>query len=432
MKKQSRKQAWMFLILIQAFMGTCVGLSALSGYEIETLPAATYVSDIPIGGLDYQQARARLQEYNELLMSKGRVEIAVNQDHHIISYEQIDAYLDVDKTLDRIFSELSRNALNSFIAGGDPQSVHEAVVVFNAGKLAAEAEKIFSQYHREPVAETYRMEDGRLIYSPGISGVKVDYEALGKRLSAHIQSLSQEVLTIDPQAPEIFTVYAHEASETGESFRYIVSASRVGLDETDQAWAETFLAGLDGYVIPQGGRLQLSRILDLSNLAMEGRQDLVNRAATAVYQAFLPIKGITTVNRRPSRYPLPYSEPGLEAVIEGENGDLVLENETGQSLMLLYEIKDKALHCYVVAPEDIPSGVLFALKKDIVEPPEIYTVSDSLKKGEKRIVSEGQEGFTVQVERIIGNDREKLYTDTYAPVSRVIETGDSPLMKGSK
>lgn len=432
MKKQSKKPAWMFLILIQAFLGTCVGLSALSGYEIETLPAATSVGDIPIGGLNYQQAMVRLKEYNELLMSRGRLEIAVNQDHHVISYEQIDAYLDVEKTLDKIFNELSGNALNSFITGGDPQPVHEAVVAFNAGKLAAEAEKIFSQYHREPVAETYRMENGRLIYSPGISGIKVDYEALEKRLGAHIQSLSQEVLTIDPQDPEVFMVYTHEASGQSENFRYIVSGSRVGLDETDQVWAETFLGALNGYTVPSGGRLQLSKVLDLSNLDQEGRQDLINRAATAVYQAFLPIKGITTVNRRPSRYPLPYSEPGLEAVIEGENSDLVLENGTGQPLMLLYEINDQTLHCYVVAPENIPSGVLVALKKDIVEPPEIYTVSDSLKKGETRIVSEGQEGFTVLVERITGNDREKLYTDTYAPVSRVIETGDSPLMKGTK
>lgn len=129
---------------------------------------------------------------------------------------------------------------------------------------------------------------------------------------------------------------------------------------------------------------------------------------------------------------LPYAEPGLEAVISGENGDLVLENATGQTLMLLCEIKDKSLNCYVISPEDIPSGVLVAYKKDIVDPPVIYSVNGELKKGESRIVSEGREGFTIQVERIIGNDREVLYTDKYDPVSRVVEVGDSPLQKGSK
>lgn len=431
MKKQTRKPAWMLLILIQAFMGTCVGLSALSGYEIQTLPDATYVSDIHIGGLNYQEARARLQEYNELLKSKGRIQIAVSQDHYVISYGQINACLDVDKTLDNIFREISGNALKSFIAGSRTQSAYEAAVLFNAGKLAAEAEKFFSQYNREPVPDSYRIENGNLVYSPGADGIRVDYQAVEKRLGAHLQSLSQEVLAIAPDDPEIFTAYAPETG-IGEAFRFIVSSSGIALGDTDHAEAEELLDGLSGQLVQPGECLQLSRMLDLENLALEGRQDLINRAATAVYQAFMPIKGITPVNRRPSGIPVPYSDPGLEAVIEGENGDLILENGTGQFLMLLCEIMDNKLHCYVVSPENIPSGVLVALKKNDVEPPEIYTVSADLKKGETRIVSEGREGFTVQVERIIGNDRETLYTDEYAPVSRVIETGESPLRKGSK
>ena len=100
--------------------------------------------------------------------------------------------------------------------------------------------------------------------------------------------------------------------------------------------------------------------------------------------------------------------------------------------MLLCEIRDKSLHCYVISPENIPSGVLVAHKKDVVEPPVIYSVNSDLKKGETRIVTEGREGFTIHVERVIGNDRGTLYTDRYDPVSRVVEVGDSPLQKGSK
>jgi hypothetical protein len=100
--------------------------------------------------------------------------------------------------------------------------------------------------------------------------------------------------------------------------------------------------------------------------------------------------------------------------------------------MLLCEIKDKSLCCYVVSPGNIPGGVLIAHKKDVVEPPVIYSVSSELNKGETRVVSEGQEGFTIQVERIIGNDRETLYTDRYDPVSRLVEVGDSPLQKSPK
>lgn len=432
MQKQTRKPASIFLVLFQALLGSCVGLSALSGYQIDTLPAVTYVNDINIGGLDFQEAKARLSDYNDFLMSKGRVEIAVNQDRHIISYDQIDARIDVEKTLENIFGELSGNTLNSFIAGREEQTAHEAVVVYNAGKLSAEAEKIFSQYNRDPVPDSYRIEDGKLIYSPEISGIRVDYAALEQRINTHIQSQRMEALVVDQDDPEIFAAYASDQAEGREIFEFIVSSSHIQLGGTDQAGADDILAGLNGVIIPSGEKVQLSKMLDLKRMAPEGRQDLVNRAATAVYQAFLPIKGITPVNRRPSQMVLPYSEPGLEAVIDGENGDLVLENATGETLMLLCEIRDEALHCYVISPKDIPGGVLIAHKKDVVDPPIIYTVNNDLKKGETRIVTEGREGFTVQVERVIGNDREKLYTDEYAPVSRVVEVGDNPLVKGSK
>lgn len=432
MNKQTKKPAWMIMILIQALLGTCIGFSALSRYQIETLPDGTCVNDIHIGGLRIKEARTRLQEYHDYLASKGRIEIAVGQDRYIITYEQIDAYLDVDETLNAIFKELSGNALNSFIAGRHAQTAHHAVVPFNEGKLSAELEKIFSQYDREPVPDSYRVEDGKLIYSPGTSGIRVDYDALRQRVSARIESLCQDVLALDPEDPEIFVVYNPDNMAGAGSFRHIVSSSRIELGETDQSETEAVLKELDGSMIPSGGRLQLSKMLDLSNMAQEGRKDLVDRAATAVYQAFLSIKGITTINRMPSEIPLPYADPGLEAVIQGEDGDLILENDTGQPLMLLCELRDKSLQCYVIAPEDIPSGILAAVKKDVVAPPEIYTVSDDLGKGETRIVSKGQEGFTVDVERIIGNDREKLYTDTYDPVSRVIEVGANPLQKGSK
>jgi len=430
MLKRTKKPAWILFVIIQALMGSCAGIFALSGYQVDRLPEETYVGDINIGGLDFREAKARLEDYNNFLMSKGRVEIQVGQDRHTIPYDRIEARIDVEKTLDNIFSELSGNAVNALVAGISARTGYPPVAAFNAGKLSAELEKMFSQYNREPVPDSYRIEDGNLIYTPETSGVRVDLAALEKRISAHIFSLGQDALVIRTDDPEIFT--AVTVSGEKEAFRFIVSSSRVTLGEADISARYEILDGLDGNIIPDGEMIRLSGMLDLSGLAQEGRQDLLNRAATGVYQAFLPIKGITPVNRRPADMVPPYSEPGLEAAISGENGDLVLENATGQPLMLLCEIKDNSLYCYVVSPEDIPSGVLAAHKKDVVEPPVIYSVNSELREGESRVVTEGREGFTVQVERIIGNDREVLYTDRYDPVSRLVEVGESPLKKGSK
>lgn len=432
MRKQTKMPALIPFILILAFLGSCAGVFALSRYRVDRLPEGTYVSGIGIGGMNYLEAKERLTDYNDFLMDKGRLVLSVGEERHVISYESIDARIDVEKTLDAVFAILSGNALNSLVAGGNPRNEYESRVSYNEGKLSSETERIFGQYSRDPEPPSYRIEDGKLIYSPGASGIRVDYSALGERIAGHLATLNQEELVISLDDPEIFTEVFPDTGDGTVKFRVIVSESHVSLGDTGVEAEDEIPESLDGIVVRPGEMLALSDILDFGLLSSEGRQDMVNRVATAVYQAFLPIKGIKPANRRPSDTALPYSEPGLEAVIRGEDGDLVLENATDQPLMLLCEIKDRNLHCYVIAPQDVPSGVLAAVKKEVVDPPVIYTVSSDLKKGESRVVSEGRQGFTVQVERIIGNERETLYIDRYHPVSRVVEVGENPLQTGMK
>lgn len=432
MQKQIKIPALILFILLQALVGSCLGIFALSGYRTESLPESVYVGDISIGGMNYEEAGAKLSEYNDFLRTNGRLQIEVGEDSYTISYDDIDAEINVEATLDKIFHDLSGYALSALVAGADSRREYEPVVVFNEGKLSAQTEKIFGRYNHDPVPASYRVENGKLVYIPETPGIKLDYRALEKRISDHIGSLDENALVIPQDDPEIFASVSSDVSDKVLDFRYILSSSRIPLGETVTEEEKEIAEALNGNIVKPGEKIKLSEMLDLKNPAPEGRKDLLNRAATAVYQAFLPIKGIISVNRRQSETILPYAEPGLEAVIEGEYGDLVLENSSGETLMLLCEIRDRMLCCYVAAPDDIPSGIIASVRRDFVEPPVIYTVTGDLKKGESRVVSEGQAGFTVEVVRIIGNERVTLYTDRYDPVSCVVEVGESPLQTGSK
>lgn len=432
MRRRPRLWAWLIFIIFQVFIGTGSGLLALSGGEAGEYPTGTTVRDCDIGGLTYNEAVKKLEEHFGFAIGHGKVEISVDGSVFGIPYSAIDTRFDAAKTLSAISSGLPQSKLDVLIMGEGKPGEYDPVITFNTGKLTAELEEIFGIYEREPVPDVYRMDGGKLIYIPVTAGVRIDYDALVKRISGSITSLDRNPVSIGSDDAEIFAAYSGSGSVYGEEFLVMVSNSSIPLGLTDRAEAEEIVKSLNDSVVQPGESLRLSDFVDLSAKQSEGWRDLINRTATAVYQAFLPIRGIVTTNRRQSDIALPYSQAGLEAVITGENGDLVLENGTGQSLLIMGEIYDGSINIYVVSPVEIPCGLLAALKKDIVPPPVIYNVSGDLAKGETRVLAEGSEGYSVDVVRIIGNEREELYTDHYEPVSRIVEIGGTPINMGGK
>ena len=432
MQKRSRKWVWFIFIVFQALIGTCVGLFALSTEKVETYPSGTTVQSVDIGRLTYDEAKATLADHYDFLINQGKLTLEVNSSEYIISNKDIDLRFDVAGTLDGISEDLSRDALNQLIAGETEPKSYPPVVAFNTGKLTAALEKGFKAYEKDPVPDTYQIKDGQLVYTPKITGIRIDYAALEKLISPDILDLSTDVLTIDPNDGSIFKAFAGEETGLKDLFNTIVSHSAIPLGAANRDEASQIMKSLIGKVFLPGESIKLSGMVDLSGAYTEGRRDMINRTATAVYQAFLPIQGINIINRRQSEITLPYSEAGLEAVIEGDNGDLELKNDTDHELMLLGEIRNGSIELYVVSGEEIPNGVLIAQKKDIVSPPVIYNVNGELKEGETKVISEGSEGFSVDIGRVIGNEREELYTDRYEPVSKVVEVSGEPINTGLK
>ena len=210
---------------------------------------------------------------------------------------------------------MSGNAVNTLVTGGSAETVHEPVASFNTGKLSAEIEKFFSQYNREPVPDSYRIEDGELVYSPEISGVRVDYAALVERIGAHINSLSQEAVEIRQDDPEVFAAVTSDPKEKDEVYRFVVSSSRIRLGETDRNTEEEILEGLNGSIIPPGEMVQLSKMLDLSGLALEGRQDPQPGSNSGI--PGFPAQRYRADRQEAFRDSSALPEPGLETVICG-------------------------------------------------------------------------------------------------------------------
>ena len=100
----------------------------------------------------------------------------------------------------------------------------------------------------------------------------------------------------------------------------------------------------------------------------------------------MPLDGIKVLNRKPAERPVPYARAGLEVVIEGEEADLVLKNETGSDLLILAELSDKEFKLYIISPGPVKTGTIEV--KEGLRPSVITIVNESLSPNTTRVVSE--------------------------------------------
>lgn len=431
MMKLFRKFPWIFVMMLQAFLGIGAGLLILSSVKINAVSTHTQIGGLSVDGMSLEEAKAALTNYFDQKIETGILSIEVDKKLYKIAYTDLDVSLDTDKTLESLRASMPKTGLNDLISGQAEGICINPVLNYNSGKLMAQCETIFSVYENEAILERYEVKEGVLRFIPQQPGIKVDYSQLEQALKTKMASLSPEPYTVDTQSATIL-VKSTMQSPYSETFTTLVSKAQVPLDKAFAQKARESLNTLDGQVIIKGGEINLGKLIDFGTFSTDVEKDLLNRIATALYQSALSIDGVKKVNRRQSQYPVAYSEPGLEAVIEGEGANLVLNNETDRALMLLYEIKENSLTVYIASTGELKSGILFVQKKDEVPPSVITSVNSDLKKGETKVVSEGTPGYTVSVSRVIDDEREELYNDKYQPVSKIVETGEAPLVNSSK
>lgn len=428
MRKINR--GWLIFIAIQILIGTAAGFIAVSLTKSEIIPAGVMIGNVSVGDMSYKDAEKAIKEYYDLFSKQSGLSLSIDDHQTLIPFREIDLRFDAQKTMESIRNQ-TENPISRFVSGHSASVVFIPVFTFNAGKLSASLERLFNVYEKDAVTEKYTVREGQLLHQPAQNGVEIQYPVLQQKISSHLLADPLSPLILSSSDTTIFSSVA--ASGTIEAdYDTIVSYSKVPLGQANEAMALEVLEKMNGSLCSPTERIMLSRMLDLTLFSGDSGLDFLNRFSTAVYQAFLPLDGIQIANRRHAKYPVPYAEPGTEAIIEGENPDLQLINNTGKSLMLLGEIVDGQLSFYVIATDELPAGILVTQKSKIMPPPVIESVNPELSQGESRVLSEGAEGFTVTVSRIIGNDRSELYEDRYEPVSKVVERGPASLKTGSK
>lgn len=428
--KQIKNYVWFILIAVQIITGTGAGMLLLSASKAEPEISNASVGGVLLDGMAPAEAEGKISEYFTEQINNGKLVIEIDGNPFAILYSDIDVKVDIERTMKSLEEKLARNGLEEFFHDtGEPVNIMP-VFSYNSGKLRKICEELLSHYEKEPTEETYKIKNGVLAVEPGMPGIRVNYDYLENELKKMIFG-SFGPLKINTGSSEAF-ISTPGKTKYDEPFTVIVSDGSVGIDSGLASIVADYSQAFQSIVIENGQEFSLKSVLDFSQFKSDVEKDILNRMTTALYKAALPIAGVRFTSRIPAKTPVPYSEPGLEAVIEGGNADLAMKNETGEALLLLAETGKDEFTVYIVSPGEVKKGTLSTEEKDKVQPAVITIVNKSLSPNETRVVSEGVPGFTVYVYRTVDGMTEELYHDKYLPISRTVETGEKPASSSSK
>lgn len=431
MMKLFRKFFWIFMIVLQSLLGVGAGLLFLSSVSVDTVSTNTKMGGLAIDGLSLGEAKTAITSYYEDLINKGSLIVEINQKPFKLAYLDFDVVINIDKTFENLKKSVPQNGFELFFAESKKMLVLKPAFNYNSGKLLAQCETLFSQFEKAPVPERYEVQDGVLKFIPQISGRNLDYPRLEQELKEKMFAYPQEPYRIDTQTTPLF-LEAKSESLYKEPFTILISKAQVPLEPGLEEKVQGYLQPFQNAVFEKSKQINLNSLLDFSQFTSDVEKDLLNRIATALYQSALPIDEIKVLNRKPSQRAVSYTEPGLEAVIEGKGANLIMNNETDGPLMLLTDVTDSTITFYMASTIDLKSGILITQKKDQVPPPIITSVNKALAPNVTKVISEGVPGYTVYVSRLIDDDRVELYHDRYQPVSKIVETGEKPFLTSSK
>lgn len=427
--KQIKNYIWILLIIVQTILGTSAGLLLLSVSKTEPEIINTNVGEISLNGLTPAEAEGIVSDYYKEQIKKGILVIEIDGTPFTVSYSDIDVKVDIQKTIEVLENNQPKDSLEKLFSDSGEATELIPVFTYNSGKLLKKCEELLSHYEKEPVADSYTVEDGILVNTPGIPGIKIDYAYLEQELKGMLFAANTP-LKLYSDSSVVF-IKALD-TENNEPFTTIISNGGVNIDLRSINVVENYTLGMQGVIVDNGRELSLKSVLDFSKFTGDVEKDLLNRMTTALYQAALPIVGVNFTNRIPAKMPVSYSQPGLEAVIEGEGSDLVMKNNTGKPLMVLIEISEDLFKAYIVSSGEIKTGTLSVEKRDEVPPAVITIINKSLSPDETKVVSEGVPGYTAYVFRTIDGVVEELYHDKHLPISKTVESGEKPSFSPTK
>jgi vancomycin resistance protein YoaR len=412
------------MIVVQSLIAMAAGIAVLFDASIKEMPANVYAGDIHIGGKSYAEAIAAIEaEYSARFGGKKLQLTAGGEEIYEIPFSSIEAYADGEATLGSIktvkgIGDIPR-LINTYF--GQDRTDIRPVVRFNESKLRMELDLLSKMINTNPVDAAIYYKDGIIEKVPDTPGITLDVNAA--------VSLIEKALAQDPfQTISLSSGNALKVTDAPVTMKdfddieiihgeYTTSIKDATLYESIQFAVDqingTILApagdkgGKDGFSFAESLGLT-----DGSEHENEGYDQTASTLYTALLTAGLPKDSIT---RLPHKTTVGYIQPGLDAWISGNAGDVKFRNPYGKKLAV-FAVRNGSVLTAVIAGSREDKAEKSVIRTETVQesdPPVYYVEKDDLKPGEKVVLNPGKKGLAVKVYRndeLIGLDQYEAET----------------------
>jgi vancomycin resistance protein YoaR len=429
---KSRKTPLIFLlIMIQSTLAITAGVVVLFSASIKDVPPKVFVGGLDISGMPYSDATGIIEsDYSEKFQSNVLKLNAENGKSYEVPFSQIEAALDGNATIASVktikgIRDIPKLLQIYFSNSGTELS---PVIKFNESKLRMALVEISDDIRVEPIEAHIYYSAGTVQKIPDTAGVSLNVTNAVEIIKQKLSEDPFAAITLD--SANGYVLQPENAAVTMRDYddiqQVLAECTTTVIDEELLEDVRFAAEAINGVILPasvEGGippEFSFVECLEKANADFENERDGYNQVASTLYKALLSA-GIPkdSIIRIPHEFAADYIDPGLDAWISGDAGDLKFTSHFSHKTAIFTEFKDGRI-TVAVAGSMKDKKEDYKITTEVVQrfkPSVVYVENSSLEPGERIILNPGKEGVMVNVFR---ND-ELISTDEYKAEKSIVQ-----------
>ncbi len=439
---RSKRIIVLFTLVTILVLGA-LGLDRYFRSVADTILEPVVVAGIDVGGLTTQKARARLLTHLEVWINQP-LDIRLGTESWSVPPQELGVRLRLDDMLSRALAIGNSGSVLQRVLDRlrvQRQGVWGVPIMLdvNGETFDAWLDGIAARFERSAESARLHINEGQVLVTPSVTGHRLDRAEIQRHIEEAVVRKAGRVihLTLLEIEPELTTEEAYGLGITGEIASYTTHFDPTNYNRTVniRIAAET----LSGVLLAPGEEFSFNKRVGprVESLGYKEAPVIVDgelvpdigggicQVSSTLYNAVL-MAGLHVTHRVPHSLPSTYVPLGLDATVAYDYIDFRFRNDNDGHVLLHTSMEDDRVTISLYGGASEQQHVrLMSQIVGTIKPRSVETPSEHVEAGSELVVSEGRDGYRVQVWRIAAEEdgrveRQLVSHSVYKPRARVI------------
>jgi len=416
-------------ILAQSALAIAAGTIGMYLVYSSKLPQNTIVDGLNIGGLSKSNAVAAIRDHYKETINSGIIKIRLDNSIYNIQFSELEPQIDAEASLNLLkqssFYKFLPIMFNSYFGNGKLEL--KPSFKFSEGKLRQKLIELAKTIDKTPENASISMKEGKIYKRAETNGYRLKVAAIAENISKKLSSILVDGFVLENGNKEQFDIVVPQIRlKDLDDYNIVLAQNEITITDEDlMPSIQQSVEAINGKVIADE-EFSFIEALRVGKASFQNDNEGFDLVASSLYMTVLEA-GIAknSIMRLPHLLAVEYAEPGLDAWISGNGGDLKFKNTFSHKIIIFSGIEDGKLHIWLVGNlSDKPLKT--DLKVEVIQkfnPTVVNIENKALKTGQRVVLSPGKEGLLVEVTR----NGETISRDRYEPEKAIIQIGPGTL-----